>query len=58
MLRALAPHVLVAMLIAMGGGFAYGLGGPAWVVYAALLIGALAILPGYTRWDERRNPRH
>jgi hypothetical protein len=57
MLRALAPHLLFAVVIAMGGGLAYGVGGPAWVVHAALLVGALMILPGYTRWDER-HPRH
>jgi hypothetical protein len=58
MLRALAPHLLIATLIPMGGGLAYGLGGPAWLVYAALIVGAVAMLPGYTRWDERQHPRH
>jgi hypothetical protein len=42
------------MLIAMGGGLAYGLGGPAWLVYVALLCGAVAMLPGYARWEDRQ----
>lgn len=57
MFRALAPHLLIAMLIAMGGGLAYGLGGPAWFVYAALFVSALAVLHGYIRWDERQRSR-
>lgn len=34
---------------------AYGLGGPAWLIYAALVLAALAVLPGYARWDERQH---
>lgn len=53
MLRALAPPLLIFTPIAMGGFLAYELGGPAWLVHVALFVGALAVLPGFTRWEER-----
>jgi hypothetical protein len=55
MLRALGPYVLVAMLVAAAGGVAYGLGAPAWVAYAAVLLAVLAFLPGAVRWVERED---
>ena len=56
MLRALIPHLVVPMLVMCGVGVAYGLGAPAWIVYAAIVPAVLAVLPGYERW-ERRQPR-
>ena len=57
MWRALAPHLLVAALVMAGAGIAYGLGAPAWLAYAAVVVAALALLPGYDRWDRRQHPR-
>jgi hypothetical protein len=56
MLRALAPYLLVAALVSTAAGIAYGLGAPAWVVYAAIVLALLAVLPGYERWDRRQHP--
>jgi hypothetical protein len=50
----LAPQILVAGLIAAGGGAAYGKGAPLWVFYAAIVLAVLSALPGYVRWDNRR----
>lgn len=57
MLRALGPYLLVAALVIVTAALAYGLGGPAWLIYAALLLAALAVLPGYARWEERQHHR-
>jgi hypothetical protein len=57
MWRALAPYLLIAALVMAGAGAAYGLGGPAWIVYAAIVLAMLAVLPGYERWDRRQDPR-
>jgi hypothetical protein len=56
MWRALAPYLLVAALVSAGAGAAYGLGAPAWIVYAAIVVAVLAVLPGYERWDRRQHP--
>lgn len=56
MLRALAPHLAVATLIVIGAATAYVLGAPAWIVYAAILLAVLAVLPGYNRWDDHHHP--
>jgi hypothetical protein len=54
MWRALAPSLLVAMLVMGGAGVVYGLGGPAWIMYAAIVPSVLSVLPGYERWERRR----
>jgi hypothetical protein len=54
MWRALAPYLVVAFLIAIAAGIAYGAGAPAWIAYAAIVASALLILPGYDRWDRRQ----
>jgi hypothetical protein len=36
---------------------AYGLGAPAWLAYAAVVLAVLAVVPGYDRWDRRQHPR-
>lgn len=55
MLRILVPYLLVGTLVIVIAALAYGLGGPAWLVYAGLFVAGVAILPGYLRWDERRH---
>ena len=57
MWRALTPSLLVAMLVMGGAGVAYGLGGPAWIIYAAIVPAVLCVLPGYERWERRQYPR-
>ncbi len=57
MLRSLAPYLVVAMFVMGSAGLIYGLGGPAWVMYAAIVPAALAVLPGEARWERRRHPR-
>ena len=57
MWRALAPSLLVAALVMGAAGLIYGLGGPAWVPYAAIVLASLALLPGEARWERRRHPR-
>jgi hypothetical protein len=54
MLRALAPQILVAMLISAAGGAAYGLGAPVWTFWVTLLVALVSVLPGYERWENRR----
>jgi hypothetical protein len=56
MLRALAPYLAIALVVTAAGGVAYGLGAPTWIVYLTLLVAALAVLPGYSRWDQRHHP--
>jgi hypothetical protein len=56
MLRTLNPSLISALLVAVAAGAAYGLGGPAWIVYAAILMIALILIPGVDRWDQRRHP--
>jgi hypothetical protein len=56
MWRALAPYLLIAALVSASAGAAYGLGAPAWIVYAAIVVAVLAVLPGYERWDRRQHP--
>ena len=57
MLRALAPSLIVAVLVMGGAGLVYGLGRPAWIVYAAIVPAVLSVLPGYERWERRQHPR-
>jgi hypothetical protein len=56
MWRALTPYLIVVALVMVAAGVAYGLGAPAWIAYAAILVAALAVLPGYDRWDRRQHP--
>jgi uncharacterized membrane protein YdbT with pleckstrin-like domain len=55
MWRALAQYLLVAAVVSAAAA-AYGLGAPAWIVYAAIVLALLAVLPGYERWDRRQHP--
>jgi hypothetical protein len=57
MIRALAPYLALAALVVIAAGAAYGLGAPAWIAYVAILLAVLAVLPGYSRWDEHHHPR-
>ncbi len=57
MLRALAPSVALATTVMAVAGLSYGLGGPAWIMYAAIVPAVLSVLPGYERWERRRHPR-
>lgn len=56
MWRALAPYLPVAALVSASAGAAFGVGAPAWIVYAAIVVAVLAVLPGYERWDRRQQP--
>jgi hypothetical protein len=53
MVRALMPFIVVAVLIEAAGFAAYAFGKPAWVVYASMVLAALAMLPGVERWERR-----
>jgi hypothetical protein len=57
MFRALAPSVADATTVMAVAGLAYGLGAPAWLLYAAIVVAVLAALPGYERWERRQHPR-
>jgi uncharacterized membrane protein YdbT with pleckstrin-like domain len=57
MWRALKPYLFVAALVVVAAGVAYGLGAPAWLAYAAIVLAALTVVPGYDRWDRRQHPR-
>ena len=46
MLRALAPSLIVAMLVMGGAGLVDGLGGPAWIIYAAI-VGSSSFYVGW-----------
>jgi hypothetical protein len=38
--------------------WAYGVGAPAWLAQAAIVLAAvLAVVPAYDRWDRRQHPR-
>ena len=55
--RALTPYLLTAALVMLGAGVAYGLGAPAWLAYAAIVLAVLTVLPGYDRWERHQHPR-
>jgi hypothetical protein len=55
MFRALAPYVLVALVVMCATGVFYGLGAPAWLFYAGIVVAVLAMLPGVTRWDQQQH---
>lgn len=57
MWRALTPYLLTAALVMAAAGVAYGLGAPAWLAYAAIVVAILTVLPGYDRWERRQHPR-
>ena len=55
--RALTPDLLTAALVMLGAGVTYGLGAPAWLAYAAIVLAVLTVLPGYDRWERHQHPR-
>ena len=57
MWRALTPSLIFAVLVMIGAGLIYGLGGPAWVAYAAIVPAVLSVLPAEERWERRQHPR-
>jgi hypothetical protein len=57
MWRALTPYLVTAALVMLGAGVAYGLGAPAWLAYAAIVLAVLTVLPGYDRWERHQHPR-
>jgi len=57
MLRALAPSLALATTVMALAGLAYGLGGPAWIMYAAIVPAVLSVLPAEDRWERRQHPR-
>ena len=57
MWRALTPSLIFAVLVMSGAGLIYGLGGPAWVAYAAIVPAVLSVLPAEERWERRQHPR-
>lgn len=56
MIRALAPSFALATTVMAIAGLAYGLGGPAWIAYAAIVPAVLSVLPAYERWERREHP--
>jgi hypothetical protein len=57
MWRALTPYLLVAALVMVAAGVAYGLGAPTWLAYAATVLAILTVLPGYDRWERHQRPQ-
>jgi hypothetical protein len=56
MLRAVAPYVIVAVLIGAAAGAAYGVGLIGVVgSYGVMLLAGLVGLVGYVRWDDRHH---
>jgi hypothetical protein len=56
MLRALAPRLGLAAVLAAAGAVAYSFGAPVWVIYVAVVLGLVAVLPAYERWDQQHHP--
>ena len=56
MLRALAPRLVLAAVIAAAAGVAYSLGAPVWVFYLAVVLNVVAVAPAYDRWDQQHHP--
>lgn len=54
MLRALTPYLLVAELLVAAATVGYLAGAPVWVIHLGIALGALAVLPGYERWESHR----
>jgi hypothetical protein len=57
MFRSLAPSIAIATGVMAIAGLAYGLGAPAWLLYAAIVVAVIAALPGFERWERRQHPR-
>jgi hypothetical protein len=57
MFRGLAPSVALATAVMAVAAVAYGLGAPAWVMYAAIVVAVFAALPAYERWERRQHPQ-
>ena len=43
--------------LALAAAVIYGLGGPAWIVYAAIVPAVLTVLPAEERWQRWQDPR-
>ena len=56
MLRALAPSLVLAAVIQAAAAVAYTFGAPAWVIYVAVVLALVAVLPAYERWDQQHHP--
>ena len=54
MWRALLPYLLLAEVIVVAATLTYLGGAPAWVLYGGVALAAIAVLPGYERWESRR----
>ena len=57
MWRALTPYLLIAALVMLAAAITYGLGAPAWLAYAAIVLAILTVPPGYDRWQRHQHPR-
>jgi hypothetical protein len=57
MFRSLAPSLAIATCVMVIAGLAYGLGAPAWLLYAAIVVAVIAALPGFERWERHQHPR-
>jgi hypothetical protein len=57
MFRSLAPSLAIATGVMAIAGLAYGLGAPAWLLYAAIVVAVIAALPRFERWERRQHPR-
>jgi hypothetical protein len=57
MFRSLAPSLAIATGVMAIAGLAYGLGAPAWLLYAAIVVAVIAALPGFERWERRQQLR-
>ena len=55
-MRALTRRLLVAAAIQVVAAVAYTFGAPAWVIYVAVVLGLVAVLPAYERWDQQHHP--
>ena len=56
MIRAFAPSFALATAVMAIAGLTYGLGGPAWIAYAAIVPAVLSVLPAEERWERRQHP--
>jgi hypothetical protein len=43
-------------LIAVAARVASSLGAPVWVIYLAVVLACIAVLPAYDRWDQQHHP--
>ncbi len=57
MWRARALSLALATAVMAVPASLYGLGSPAWIVYAAIVPAVLSVLPAEERWERRQHPR-